>query len=239
MKRTAALLSILLMIMLLPAGYAEHETLQLKMDRVWEWLLDTFPDLTSEAIPDIHVEKVVFAKAGSEFSIKTDEFTVYFCYKGKEYLHTMVVFDANTGEVLYRDPWDFSIIVSFYDSLPLSEEDILDIARAEYDKRLNEARNNEEWGYFYSSFLDQYGEEWLDPDVMIPEIYLFDYPHDKNDPEENNPRWYVSFKHPKQIELNQTEEVIGWCSFHLDTEGHILDATPHFFQIYEQLNRPR
>ena len=239
MKRTAALLSILLMIMLRPAGYAERETQQLKMDRVWAWLLDTFPDLTSESISNIRVEKVVFVKAGSEFSFRTDEFAVTFCYKDKEYLHTFVVFDANTGEVLYRDPWDFSIIISFYDSLPLSEEDILDIARAEYDKRLNEAKNSEERVYFYAAFLDRYGEEWLDPDVMIPEIYLFDYPHDKNDPEEKNPRWHVSFRHPKQIELNQTEEAAGWCSFILDTDGHILEDTHDFFHIYEQFHRPR
>ena len=202
------------------------------------WIQEKYSSLEPEQMALIEVEKT-FHEPSDQEPIESTEYhawTVFFYYKEKDYLHTYVVVDAETGNVIDFDPWDFSAPVQFYDTIP-QEEWILEIAYQEYNKQMEEAKNNFLYANKLADFLDQYGEEGLIPaEQMLVEIYLTNIPYySPNWYQEEKAQWYIKFKHPLQQELNGTDSIRGfWLEIRYDVSGNILDTTDRFFSIYDE-----
>lgn len=232
MKKMIVLMAICISFMMYHSS-AVSESKNVQDNRVlqiaWKWLHDSYPSFTDEDYSHISIEKKFFSPAGSYFSQGSDEWTIFFCYDNKSYMDTYVIIDAITEKIIDFHPWDFYEAVSYYKSIP-SEEFILKIAQEEYKNRLKDAMNSEMYSSSYSAFLSKYGEEMLNPNIMITEIYLSNYPHYPG--EKTEPLWVVAFKHPKQIELNNSLDVYPWCTLRLDITGSIIDVSDCFFEIF-------
>lgn len=203
-----------------------------------KWMQEKYSSLKPEQMALIDVEKTFHEPSDQELidSTESHAWTVFFYYKEKDYLHTYVVVDAETGNVIDFDPWDYAALVQFYDSIP-QEEWILEIAYQEYNKQMEEAQNSFLYANELADFLDQYGEEGLIPaEQMLVEIYLTNIPnHSPYSYHEKKAQWYIKFKHPLQQELNSTDSIRGfWLEICYDISGNILDTTDNFFSVYNE-----
>ena len=193
------------------------------------WLYQQYPSLSDIQIDNISIDKTIFFPYPDMVFYQGEKsWTVQFVYLGKTYLSTYVSIDADTGEIIDYDPWDFSAIVNFYDE-NVKEEQIITIAYNQYVATYNaELQENMAIQVRKESFLSKYGDVCIEPTVMTVECSLSGYPRYADELPEQ-PRWYVRFLYPLSVLTSEEVKTAEWCSMELDQFGNILDIETDFF----------
>ena len=205
------------------------------------WLYQHYPSLSDIQIDNISIGRTIFFPyPDMVFYQGKKSWTVKFVYFGKTYLSTYVKIDADTGEIIDYDPWDFSAIVNFYDE-NVKEEQIISIAYDQYVATYNaKLQGNRALLDRKEAFLSKYGDVCIDPTVMTVECFLYGYPRYADEVPEQ-PRWNVRFLYPLPDPTSGEVKKAEWCSMEFDQFGNILDIETNFFSdryqiIYSKMN---